>query len=700
MTAVNLAGASAGAPVRPVTQLTGARTPSVLRPALWLNDRLRTSARLVTLLILLLVPGLLASWSFAAAMNVQINFARYELAGMQILQPALGAMAAAAAGRPVDLGPVQAAVEANGDLDLADAMQAAQAAVATGGVATTQALADFITEVGNISNLILDPDLDSYYLMDVQVVQLPKMLIAAAALRQSTAGSDTAGLAELAVLAGQVASAGAAIEADLATAQKSTTAPDLLAGLDVLTGVGTAAQQLAEKVTASLGHPAAVSDVSPVTTAAEAAFGPAATSLSALLEARASRLTGRRDLTLAITMAGFVLAVYFGSATMWRTRGDVRSTVDAVAAIAAGRLDPQPVPQGRDELGDIARSITTARETLANHAEQLRSGQRERDSALKVEFLRQQTSERQFRERAQGIVDDTANGVITELTMLITEVEAVRGAAEVIEQRLGATELVTQAVVKRAAAADEGVIALGGSLREVAGMTQLISTVAAQTKLLALNATIEAARAGTAGRGFSVVADEVKALAATTANSSGQIGTTLASLESDASDVGSAISHVGEDIASLDEATTALIEVVNHQFALAKNLNTTLAGTIERVREMSTLTSKLERRSSERRPTSGSVTLQIDGQPLTGELIDLSHSGLRCATDRRSGLRLDQHLKAEVNVGGRRVRVDAVVVRALEDRLPTNIGLRFDALAPEAVHALDAILGNESMVGA
>jgi len=669
--------------------------PWILRPALWLNDRLRTSARLITLLVLLLVPGLLASWSFAAAMNVQINFAKFELAGVQILEPALVAMTSSAAGKPVDLAAVLAAAERNQDLDLAEALQTAQAATAAGGPATTQALADLITEIGNTSNLILDPDLDSYYLMDVQVVQLPRMLVAVAALDQVKGASD----AELAVLAGQIDSAGAAIAADLATARKSTTAPALLSDLEALTGVAAAAQQLAQKTTAALGHPDAVGDITGVTQAGSAAFHPAAQSLVALLDARASRLTGRRDLTLVITMAGFLLALYFGSATLWRTRNDVRMTVGAVAAIAAGQLEPQTVPQGRDELGDIARSITTARETLAAQAEQLRLGQAERDSQLKKDFLHQQTAERQFRQRAQGIVDETGNGVIAELTALITEVEAVRSAAEVIEQRLGATEQVTRAVVERAAAADKGVLALGGSLREVAGMTQLIGNVAAQTKLLALNATIEAARAGAAGRGFSVVADEVKALAATTADSSGQISTTLATLESDASSVGSAISHVGEDIASLDEATTALIEVVNHQFALAKRLDSTLAATIVRVREMSTLTSKLERRGDERRPMSGSVTLQVNGRSVTAQLIDLSHAGLRCRAERESGLQQGATVRAEVRVGRREFVVAAVVVRAFEEREGTDVGLMFDGLAPESATVLESIVGTEVAPG-
>lgn len=65
--------------------------------------------------------------------------------------------------------------------------------------------------------------------------------------------------------------------------------------------------------------------------------------------------------------------------------------------------------------------------------------------------------------------------------------------------------------------------ALGEELTKVAGFAQMIGRIATQTNLLALNATIEAARAGEAGRGFSVVAAEVKALASQTAEASAQI---------------------------------------------------------------------------------------------------------------------------------------------------------------------------------
>ena len=91
---------------------------------------------------------------------------------------------------------------------------------------------------------------------------------------------------------------------------------------------------------------------------------------------------------------------------------------------------------------------------------------------------------------------------------------------------------------------------------QIGGFSKVISGIAAQTNLLALNAAIEAARVGDVGRGFTVVATEVKRLAAQTSDATKQIGDQVGSIQSATKATVDAIEHVRETLAS-DRAPAA-----------------------------------------------------------------------------------------------------------------------------------------------
>src|SRR3954447_19487882 len=101
--------------------------PAVLRPALALTDRLRTSARLGALAGVLLVPAVYATWSFVTVIGGQVAFTDAERGGVEVLRPALPALADAADGRaalPTDLDAVRAAAAAHPELGLDDTLAA------------------------------------------------------------------------------------------------------------------------------------------------------------------------------------------------------------------------------------------------------------------------------------------------------------------------------------------------------------------------------------------------------------------------------------------------------------------------------------------------------------------------------------------------------------------------------------------------
>lgn len=120
---------------------------------------------------------------------------------------------------------------------------------------------------------------------------------------------------------------------------------------------------------------------------------------------------------------------------------------------------------------------------------------------------------------------------------------------------------------------------LEASADEISNVTDTISQVAGQTQLLALNAKIESARAGEAGRGFSVVADEVKQLARSTAQSTGMVGTKVAELQGS---VTSAVAEVRQIVGSIDQ-TSGLVQSIAAAIEQQSNSFAEVARDIEQV---------------------------------------------------------------------------------------------------------------------
>src|SRR3712207_3167972 len=96
------------------------RPPVLLRPVLPLAERMRTRRRLAVLILVLMVPGVVATGAFTDEIGEKLSTARMEQQGTAVVRPALHALADIAAGRPADLAPVRAAIDANPELGLTD----------------------------------------------------------------------------------------------------------------------------------------------------------------------------------------------------------------------------------------------------------------------------------------------------------------------------------------------------------------------------------------------------------------------------------------------------------------------------------------------------------------------------------------------------------------------------------------------------
>jgi hypothetical protein len=258
-----------------------------------------------------------------------------------------------------------------------------------------------------------------------------------------------------------------------------------------------------------------------------------------------------------------------------------------------------------------------------------------------------------LRARAQEIVAGTASSVSSELQDVLAQMAEVMRSVGVIDQRVVTTDQVAREAVDRAAQAGVVVSQLTESLREVAAMTELIAGISKQTRMLALNATIEAARAGDAGRGFTVVADEVNKLAAETESSTARIVATIAALEESAATVTGTIDAMASGISGVDESTAVLAEVAQNQRSLVEQLDRTLSETIERIGSMTTITDQLERRRAPRGGLYGTARLQTRRGIIEVELCDINEYGIGCRLPTGLSMSPESDVQVTFDLAGR-----------------------------------------------
>ncbi|MHA1601077.1 MAG: methyl-accepting chemotaxis protein, partial [Alphaproteobacteria bacterium] len=141
---------------------------------------------------------------------------------------------------------------------------------------------------------------------------------------------------------------------------------------------------------------------------------------------------------------------------------------------------------------------------------------------------------------------------------------------------------VATAAVTEAESTNTSIKNLAEAAEKIGAVVSLIQDIAEQTNLLALNATIEAARAGEAGKGFAVVASEVKSLATQTAKATEDIGGQIAAIQGSTDEAVTAIGGIGKIISELDEIATSIASAVEEQGSatqeIARNVQQAAAG--------------------------------------------------------------------------------------------------------------------------
>jgi methyl-accepting chemotaxis protein len=159
-------------------------------------------------------------------------------------------------------------------------------------------------------------------------------------------------------------------------------------------------------------------------------------------------------------------------------------------------------------------------------------------------------------------------------------------AITLIGERTYRAGTVISDTVSISATAMNDIAQLAGVMQGITGIVEMIQAIAGRTNLLALNATIEAARAGEAGRGFSVVAAEVKGLAAQTAEASNEIITKIGAIGASASNVTRSIEAIRGAVLDVHEVTHAIVSAVEEQRAATAAISSNIDSAADHSRQV------------------------------------------------------------------------------------------------------------------
>jgi len=273
-----------------------------------------------------------------------------------------------------------------------------------------------------------------------------------------------------------------------------------------------------------------------------------------------------------------LLASGLGMLLIWVTAYGVTrpllKMVELLDAIVEGDGDlTQRLPAGRrDELGRLAGGFNRFLDTLQPMIRAIQTAARDtRDSADTSSGVARDVStgmQRQYREvelaaTALHEMSASAQEVARHSHSAADAATAAESASRSGQAVFATAERSIEALDQRLDATLQHVTALADSSRQIGQVLDVISSIAQQTNLLALNAAIEAARAGEQGRGFAVVADEVRHLASNTQRSVEQVRTVIETLQQLSEDV------VHSTQLSRDQASGSVVQVQQTRAALA-----------------------------------------------------------------------------------------------------------------------------------
>ena len=361
------------------------------------------------------------------------------------------------------------------------------------------------------------------------------------------------------------------------------------------------------------------------------------------LERRVQEKISERLLILGMFVVLGLLLVYVFSGIYSAMRRTINDVLIATQLIAQGDLSVRIQVRGKDEMADMGNGLNHMVQAFsASLAQVERSSQSVSDAAQRIGV----SIDRAKRAiSAQQSETEQVATAINEMTASVADVaQNTEGAAHAAEHasqfsniglaKMQETRVTIEALADEVERSAQKVSALAQHSQQIGGVIEVIRNIADQTNLLALNAAIEAARAGEQGRGFAVVADEVRTLASRTQNSTEEIRRIIQELQLATGDAVEQMKtgklRAQECIESADQASTSL-DAINDGVEQIVGMNTQIASAAVQQHAVS---EDINRNVTEIRNGSLALMEGIEDNAVTAEELSLLAGQLRTVVSR------------------------------------------------------------------
>lgn len=329
---------------------------------------------------------------------------------------------------------------------------------------------------------------------------------------------------------------------------------------------------------------------------------------------------------------GGILTIIVAVVTARIIRNPIAALTNAMLQLSRGQTDLKLDQTGRgDEIGDMSRAVEVFRQAAIEKA------------ALQAESEAEAAARLERQARIEAMIADFRSDIERMLTEVNNETHRMQGTAQKLTSTAslsqqqavaatGASSNASSSVATVAAAAEELSVSvqeilakvqrtvdavrtagdqtsqssdriqgLAQSAARIGDVVKLIRSIADQTNLLALNATIEAARAGDSGRGFAIVASEVKQLADQTAKATQDIALQIDGIQSATREAVASIGDIAASMRHVNEYTSAIASAVDQQGVataeISENAQSASSGTMSVTDSMATVLTSAEEAS-------------------------------------------------------------------------------------------------------